>query len=153
MPLLSFELLKSHNWVFPLAGFIDYIEKKKFVFLCFFPPGDSVFITTKMVGNELLTSVVPYIDRKTIVQICQMRSLWPPPPSWPSFIAFVRKEWRWCNLKIVLDVFCGWRQKTLIQFYGWTARGVMSQGNRRSCFFVFLFLVCLVALQVIMEGS
>jgi hypothetical protein len=74
MPLLSFELLKSHNWVFSFASFVDYIEKKKFVFLCFFPFGDFVFITTKMVGSELLTSLVPYIDHKTTVQICQMRS-------------------------------------------------------------------------------
>jgi hypothetical protein len=69
MPLLSFELLKSHNWVFSFVGFVDCNEKK-FVFLCFFPPGDSVFSTTKMVGSELLTDVVPYIDCKTIVQVC-----------------------------------------------------------------------------------
>jgi hypothetical protein len=69
MPLLSFELLKSHNWVFSFVGFVDYNEKK-FVFLCFFPPGDSVFITTKMVGNELLIGVMPYIDRKTTAQVC-----------------------------------------------------------------------------------
>ncbi len=94
MPLLSFELLKSHNWVFSFAGFVDCNEK--FVFLCFFPPSDSVFITTKMVGSELLRGVVPYINFKTTDQVCQMRSLWPPPPpSCPSFIAFVRKEWKW----------------------------------------------------------
>jgi hypothetical protein len=73
MPLLSFELLKSHNWVFSFAGFVDCNEK--FVFLCFFPPSDSVFITTKMVGSELLRGVVPYINFKTTDQVCQMRSL------------------------------------------------------------------------------
>ncbi len=52
-----------------------------------------------------------------------------------------------CNLKAMLDVFCGWRLQTLIQLSGWTVGGAMIQGCQRICFlirscFLFVLLLC-----------
>jgi len=50
------------------------------------------------------------------------------------------------NLKIVLNIFCGWKQKTLIQLYDRAARGVVFRENQKVYFLVFLFLAWFVVL-------
>jgi len=57
------------------------------------------------------------------------------------------------DVKIVSNIFYGWKQKTLIQFCDWTIKGVVFQRQWISYFLIFLFLVCFVVLQVIVEGS
>jgi hypothetical protein len=42
-----------------------------------------------------------------------------------------------CDLKIMSNVFYGWKQKTLIQLCGWATRSVEFQGCQRIYFLVF----------------
>jgi hypothetical protein len=56
----------------------------------------------------------------------------------PMILCSSRILWLYCNLKTMSDVFCGWKQKTLIYLSGWTVGGVASQGRQRSCFFCFV---------------
>jgi len=53
----------------------------------------------------------------------------------------------YCNLKTMLDVFCGWKIQTLNQLSGWTTSGMVIQWRWRICFwFVFVFgLFCCFA--------
>ncbi len=56
-----------------------------------------------------------------------------------------------CDLKTILNVFCGWKQKTLIQLCGRDVGGVVFQGRWKVHFLIFLFLAWFVALQVIVQ--
>jgi hypothetical protein len=48
----------------------------------------------------------------------------------------------------MLNVFYGWKLQTLIQLGGWTVSGA-----KKFVYDVFLFLVCFVALKVMMKGA
>jgi hypothetical protein len=53
----------------------------------------------------------------------------------------------------MLDVFCGWRLQTLIQNGGELLAVQCFNGVKKFAYDVFLFLVCFVALQVMMKGT
>ncbi len=55
--------------------------------------------------------------------------------------------------KTMLNIFCGWKHKTLIQLYGKAVKGVVFQGHWKIYFLVFLVLVWFVVLHVIVRWS